>query len=48
MTNISLDELGRNIQNLDDVVAILDHVLSADPIYVSLEEIKELGLNNIT
>jgi hypothetical protein len=48
MTNISLKELARNIQNIDDVVAIFDHILSMDPIYVSIEEIKELGLNNIT
>lgn len=48
MTNISLEELSRNIQNMDDIVKILDDMLAKKPIQITLAEIIANGMNNIT
>lgn len=48
MTNISLEELSRNIQDMDDVVKILDDMLAKKPIQLTLAEVIANGMNNIT
>lgn len=48
MTNISLEELSADIQNMDDVVKILDDMLAQQPIQITLPEIIANGMNNIT
>lgn len=46
-TNISLEEMKRQIDSLDDVVMLLDNIMSQKPIQVGLSEIIANGMNGV-
>ena len=45
LTNISIPALAKSINTFDDIIMLLDGILNADPILISLNEAKSMGMN---